>query len=151
MMAVVLIGSSQPKSVWKPLHGPVCTSPLAVCDYRTVNADDLVPTDIVFPDYLGETYNFWPNPNHRFYFLDGQEAHEAWMIKCFDSASSISPEIAQCMYHSRLAPSRPVLSLTNDHLAAVSPHVSFPYLKSNGTEAPRLRESVEVRSFVFYN
>ncbi|KAM4060527.1 hypothetical protein HRG_001914 [Hirsutella rhossiliensis] len=27
-------------NVWKPLRGPVCDSPLAVCDYRTVNDDD---------------------------------------------------------------------------------------------------------------
>ncbi|KAK0766425.1 hypothetical protein N5P37_000148 [Trichoderma harzianum] len=112
-------------NVWKPLRGPVCDSPLAVCDYRTVKDEDRVPTDIIFPDYLGETYNLWPNPNHRFYFIDKQRAEEAWMIKCFDSESMISPEIAQ-----------------------FAPHVSFPY-GHRGDNNPR-RESVEVRAFVFY-
>lgn len=85
-----------PNSVWKPLRGPVRNSPLAVCDYRTVGVEDRVPTDIIFPDYMGETYDFWPNPRHRFYFLDQQAAHEAWMIKCFDSATTANPDIAQC-------------------------------------------------------
>lgn len=83
-------------SVWKPLNGPVEDSPLAVCDYRTVKDEDRVPTDIIFPDYLGETYNFWPNPHHRFYFIDKQLSEEAWMVKCFDSESVKSPDIAQC-------------------------------------------------------
>ena len=71
-------------------------SPLAACDYRTVKDEDRVPTDIVFPDYLVETYNFWPNPCHRFYYIDGQGVDEAWMIKCFDSLTMTRPDVAQC-------------------------------------------------------
>ncbi|KAF4430286.1 hypothetical protein FACUT_8945 [Fusarium acutatum] len=71
---------------------------------KTVRDGDRVPTDIIFPDYLGETYNLWPNSGHRFYFIDGQESDEAWMIKCFDSETNANPEIAQ-----------------------FAPHVSFPY------------------------
>ncbi|KAK4201352.1 putative Aspirochlorine biosynthesis protein N, partial [Triangularia verruculosa] len=84
-------------NVWKPLRGPVYSSPLAVCDYRTVKTEDMVPTDIVFPDFVGETLNFWPNSNHRFYYVDGQREDEAWMIKCFDSGSTTDHNIAQCM------------------------------------------------------
>lgn len=83
-------------SVWKPLKA-VHDFPLAVCDYRTVAVEDLVPTDIVFPDYLGETYNFRPNPSHRWYYIDEQAADEAWMVKCFDSATNHDPNIASCM------------------------------------------------------
>ncbi|KAK7918290.1 hypothetical protein PG985_010164 [Apiospora marii] len=87
--------------------------------------DDRVPTDIIFPDYLGETYNFWPNPKHRFYFVDGQRSDEAWMIKCFDSATADNPSIAQ-----------------------FAPHVSFSYGEAG--DGSLRRESVEVRTFVFY-
>lgn len=115
-------------NVWRPLRGPVRDSPLAVCDYRSVNKEDCVPTDVIFPDYLGETYHFWPNPNHRFYFIDEQQADEAWMIKCFDSATAENADIAQ-----------------------FTPHASFPYRKE-GTENMKVepRESVEVRTFVFF-
>ncbi|EFX02954.1 hypothetical protein CMQ_2883 [Grosmannia clavigera kw1407] len=110
--------------VWKPLRGPVSDFPLAVCDYRTVQDDDRVPCDIIFPDYLGETYNFWPNPQHRFYYIDGQQSNEAWLVKCFDSATATNPNIAQ-----------------------FAPHVAFPYLSAR----PKIpRESIEVRTFVFY-
>ncbi|KAJ2985968.1 hypothetical protein NUW58_g1594 [Xylaria curta] len=105
-------------NVWKPLKGPVHDSPLALCDYRTVKDEDRVPTDIIFPDYLGETYNFWPNPHHRFYFIDRQLTEEAWMVKCFDSESARSPEIAQ-----------------------FAPHVSFPYGRLED-DMPK-RESIE--------
>jgi hypothetical protein len=76
--------------------GPVYDSPLALCDYRTVSDEDRVPTDIIFPDYLGETYNLWPNSSHRFYYIDGQQANEAWMIKCFDSEALKELSVAQC-------------------------------------------------------
>lgn len=67
-----------------------------MCDYRTVDDTDRVATDIIFPDYLGETYNFWPNPKHRLYFVDGQRPDEAWMIKCFDSETANDSSVAPC-------------------------------------------------------
>ncbi|KAM5354322.1 hypothetical protein ACJ41O_000971 [Fusarium nematophilum] len=114
-------------NVWKPLVGPVQDSPLAVCDYRTVKDEDRVPCDIIFPDYLGETYNFWPNPNHRFYYVEEQRDDEAWMIKCFDSATSQNPDVAQ-----------------------FTPHVSFPYVGRGGLNASP-RQSIEVRTFIFFD
>ena len=67
-----------------------------MCDYQSIAKEDRVPTDIVFPDYLGETYNFYPNATHRFYYLDGQMPDEVCLIKCFDSSTSRDPCIAQC-------------------------------------------------------
>ncbi|RVD81167.1 uncharacterized protein DFL_009042 [Arthrobotrys flagrans] len=111
-------------NVWRPLRGPVYDYPLAVCDYRTVDPHDRVPTDIVFPDYLGETYNFWPNPKHRWYYIDAQKENEALLVKCFDSKSALDPSVAQ-----------------------FSPHASFPY-QDQPADTPH-RESIEVRTFVF--
>ncbi|PGH34607.1 hypothetical protein GX50_02591 [[Emmonsia] crescens] len=110
---------------WKPLVGPVDDAPLALCDYRTVALDDRVPTDIVFPDYLGETYNFWANPKHRWYYLEGQLATEALIFKCFDSEAII-----------------------NDKIAQFAPHVSFLY-PNRDPENLSFRESIEVRTYVF--
>ena len=84
-------------SVWRPLRGPIYDHPISMCDYRSVNHQtDRVPTDIVFPDYLGETYNFFPNPEHRFYYLDRQMPDEACLIKCSDTKTARDPSIAQC-------------------------------------------------------
>lgn len=118
-------GRVQIINVWKPLRGPVQNAPLAVCDYRTVDRADEMPTDIIFPDYLGETYNFLPQARHRFYYVDEQEACEAWMIKCFDSATA-----------------------SDDSIAEYCPHVSFPYVSRNNHAKPR--ESVEVRAFALH-
>jgi hypothetical protein len=70
-----------------------------MCDYRSVKRSDEVATDIVFPDYLGETFNFYPDPGHRWYYLAEQKSSEALMIKCFDSATKEDPGIAQCTSH----------------------------------------------------
>lgn len=112
-------------NVWRPLFGPVYDAPLAVCDYRSVNANDAVPTDAVFPDYLGETYNFYPNPEHRWFYIDGQKAEEAWMVKCFDSAALQDPSVSK-----------------------FCPHVAFPFVNPPANVKPR--ESIEVRAYVFY-
>ncbi|EER38582.1 conserved hypothetical protein [Histoplasma capsulatum var. duboisii H88] len=91
------------ENFWKPLVGPVEDAPLALCDYRTVAPADRVPTDIVFPDYLGETYNFWANPEHRWYYLEGQLATEALIFKCFDSEAISNDKIAQCWFETDLS------------------------------------------------
>ena len=37
-------------NVWRPIRGPVASSPLAVCDARSIERDDFVPSDLVYPD-----------------------------------------------------------------------------------------------------
>lgn len=124
-------------SVWKPLRGPVYDAPLAVCDYQTLDYEDRVPTDIIFPDYLGETYHIWPNPKHRWYYIDGQQTNEALMIKCHDSKTSDDPSIAQCKFSSQHAP---ILLSSDNHLELrtdfyTSKSLHMPHLN---TQSPHL-------------
>jgi hypothetical protein len=72
-------------NVWKPIHGPVQTAPLAVCDARTIRSGDLVPTDLRYRDRTGEVYSMRFNPEHRWFYFPSMQADEAMLLKCFDS------------------------------------------------------------------
>lgn len=46
--------------------------PLALCDSRSVDPEDLVPADRVAPGRFGEVYYLTHNPNHKWYVLKGR-------------------------------------------------------------------------------
>jgi len=78
-------------NVWRPLFGPVQDTPLAVCDARTIQSNDLVPIDLLYRDRVGENYNFAHNPAHRWYYVPEMQADEALLLKCYDSATDGRP------------------------------------------------------------
>ena len=53
----LLKGRVQVINLWRPIRGPLQDAPLAVCDARTVDPEDLVPSDLVYRDRVGETYS----------------------------------------------------------------------------------------------
>ena len=77
-------------NVWKPICGPVAQSPLAVCDARTIAADDFVPTDLRYRDRTGEVYSLRWSPRHRWFWFPRMQADEAMLLKCYDSARDVS-------------------------------------------------------------
>ena len=109
-------------NVWRPIRGPVESSPLAVCDARSIGPDDFVPSDLVYPDKVGETYRFKHNPNHRWFYFPHMERNEAILLKCYDSKE--------------------------DGRARFTAHTSFEDPTSLSEAAPR--ESIEVRALVFW-
>ena len=72
-------------NVWKPIRGPVQGAPLAVCDARTIQPGDLVPTDLRYRDRTGEVYSMRYSPSHRWFYFSAMRADEAMLLKCFDS------------------------------------------------------------------
>jgi hypothetical protein len=56
-------------NAWRPIGHSVEQSPLAVCDARTLAFGDLVPSDLVYPDKIGETYAVKYNPRHLWYYF----------------------------------------------------------------------------------
>ena len=46
--------------------------PLALCDSRSVDPEDLVPADRVAPGRFGEVYYLTHNPNHKWYVPKGR-------------------------------------------------------------------------------
>jgi hypothetical protein len=109
-------------NVWRPIKGPVQSNPLALCDARTVDPADLVPSELRYPDRTGETYSVTYSPRHRWFYFPLMRADEAVLIKCFDSA--------------------------RDGRARISVHTAFDD-PTTPAGAPA-RESIEVRAFLFF-
>lgn len=106
-------------NVWRPIVGPVRRSPLALADAATVAPEDLVATDQVFPDRVGEIYHLTHNPGQRWYYAAEMTADEVLLIKGWDSLE--------------------------DGRAQFTPHSAFNL--PNEADAPA-RESIEVRTYV---
>ncbi|MGA6974896.1 MAG: CmcJ/NvfI family oxidoreductase [Candidatus Binatus sp.] len=109
-------------NVWRAIRGPIESSPLALCDARSLGAADIVPTDLVYRDRVGETLGFLFNPNHRWYYFPQMQRNEAILLKCYDSR--------------------------DDGRARFTAHTSFEDPSSPPNAAPR--ESIEVRALVFW-
>ena len=109
-------------NVWRPIRGPVEEAPLALADARSMAAEDLVPSDLIYRDRTGETYAIAYNSAHRWFYFPRMERDEAVLIKCYDSA--------------------------RDGTARWSAHTAF----EDPTTPPdaRPRESIEVRTIAFW-
>ena len=53
----------------------------------SVAPGDLVPSDLVYRDRVGETYGVTLNPQHRWFYVPDMQPDEALLLKCFDSAT----------------------------------------------------------------
>ena len=109
-------------NLWRPIRGPLRDAPLAVCDARSVAQGDLVPSDLVYRDRVGETYGVTFNPNHRWFYVPDMQANEVLLLKCYDSET--------------------------DGRARFAPHTAFEDPTVGVDVAPR--ESIELRTFVFH-
>jgi hypothetical protein len=73
-------------NLWRPIRGPVLESPLTLCDAQSLSEDDLVASDLKYPDRTGETYSITFNPQQRYYYYPKMQPDEPVLIRCFDSA-----------------------------------------------------------------
>jgi len=119
----LLRGRVQVINLWRPiLSEPLRDAPLAVCDSRTLGASDLVPSDLVYRDRVGETYSVKYNPAHQWYYAPEMRRDEALLLKIADTRTDIA--------------------------ARFMPHTSFTDPTTPSDAAPR--ESIEVRTLVFH-
>ena len=126
--------------MWRPL-GKVKSWPLALCDARTLKADDLVTCDIVRRRYVGETYFGKYNPDQRWHYLSDMDFDDVILLKVYDSDSDVAAK------RESVPPPTPSLywhfGLTS---FAGCLHASFP-LEGAGRDV--LRESIELRILAF--
>jgi hypothetical protein len=72
-------------NLWQPIKGPVLSSPLAMCDARSVAPEDWIACDLDYGDRVGEIYNVAFNPEHRWHYVPKMEADEILIFKTYDS------------------------------------------------------------------
>src|SRR5215470_3658507 len=44
-------------NLWRPIRGPVLESPLTLCDAQSLSEQNLIASDLKYPDRTGETYS----------------------------------------------------------------------------------------------
>jgi hypothetical protein len=108
-------------NVWRPLFGPLKDAPLALCDARSVAPQELVASDLVFRDRVGETYSATYSPDHRWSYFPRMSRDEVLLLKCYDSRKDV---------------------------ARFSPHTAFDDPATPPDARPR--ESIELRTFVYF-
>ncbi|CAN7312736.1 CmcJ/NvfI family oxidoreductase [Variovorax sp. LjRoot84] len=108
-------------NLWRPL-ATVERLPLALCDARSIALEDLVPSDLVYRDKVGETYSFTYNPAHRWYWFPKLRPDEVLLLKIYDSLA--------------------------DSTARLTAHTAF----ENPADAPDAppRRSIELRALLFW-
>ena len=109
-------------NLWRPIGGPVFTTPLALCDASTIDPADFLPSDLVYRDKVGETFSVRANPNHRWYYYPQLRPEEALLLKIYDSLT--------------------------DGVARAGAHTAFDD-PSTPVGAPP-RRSIELRALVFF-
>lgn len=109
-------------NAWRPIRGPVERSPLVLADAGSVRPRELIATDQLFPDRIGEIYHLAYAPTQRWYYAPRMTADEVLLIKGWDSRE--------------------------DGRARFTPH-SAAELPGTPDEAPP-RESIEVRTFLVF-
>jgi hypothetical protein len=87
-------------NVWRAISPPPQDVPLAVCDARTVAADDLIEADAIFdesgkPEWSFEGLVVAHHPRHRWYWFPDMTRDEALVFKTHDSDRSR----AHCVPH----------------------------------------------------
>ena len=109
-------------NLWRPIRGPLLRSPLALCDATTLSEENLVGSDLRYPDRTGETYAVTYNPAQRWFYFPKMTADELILIRCFDSA--------------------------REGAARFSAHGAFDDPQTPPDAPPR--ESIETRALVFF-
>lgn len=109
-------------NIWRSIRGRVMDTPLAICDARTISAEDLVEADVLYPDRTGQIYLVQQSSRHRWAYFSDMDRHEALIFKQYDSQMS--------------------------GVARFTPHSAFD-LPVIPPDAP-LRRSIEIRCLVTY-
>jgi hypothetical protein len=117
----LLKGRVQVINLWRPINHPVYDAPLAVAEAPSVRFEELVPSDLVYPHRIGETYNVAFSSEHRLHYVSEQRPDEVLLIKCYDSRT---------------------------YVARFAPHTAF--LVSDSPADVPARESIELRTLVFH-
>ena len=72
-------------NTWRAIENPVYKSALTLAQSNSVQLDDLVETDLFYPDRHGEIYECKYNPGHKWWYYPLMTPDELLLFKGFDS------------------------------------------------------------------
>ena len=109
-------------NVWRPIGHAVIDTPLALCDAASFSEDDLIMTDLVYKDRVGEIASVRHGASHRWVYFSRMTPDEVVLIKCHDTA--------------------------RDGRARLSFHSAFKDPNAPADAPPR--QSIEIRTIAFF-
>lgn len=109
-------------NVWRPIGHTARDWPLALGDAGSFAPEDLIGSDLIFPQRRGEIYLVAHNPAQRWLYVPDLQPDEAVLIKCWDSDPSV---------------------------ARFAPHTGFEDPTTPAGTKPR--ESIEFRTIAFFD
>lgn len=109
-------------NVWRPVNHAAVDWPLALANSRSIAPEDLVATEIVYPDRTGEIFSLRYSARHAWHYYPAAALDEAILIKCYD---------------------------TRDDIAQWAPHTAFDNPQTPPGTPPR--ESIEFRTIAFFD
>ncbi len=111
-------------NIWRPIESPVENKPLIICEYDSIDDDDLIPAERHYPDgRIGGIYYLAYNPKQRWFYFPQMRRDEVVLLKCFDSLT--------------------------DGTARWTAHGSFD--DANRPADAKPRESIEIRTLMFFD
>ena len=108
--------------VWRAIRNPIESDPLAICDARSLAAEDLLISERRYPHRVGQTYQIAHSAAHEWYYFPRMARDEALVFKVYDSDTGGT--------------------------ARFTAHSAFRDPATTADSPPR--ESIEARSFAFF-
>jgi hypothetical protein len=109
-------------NTWRSIRSAIESHPLAVCDATSIAETDMVSIPLVYPDRTGVVQIMSFEPDQRWYYYPQMQQDEVLLLECFDS-------------------------LEKDR-SRYTAHTAFE--DPTTPQGARERESIEVRTLVFY-
>lgn len=108
--------------IWRPIRGDVYTDPLGICDGRTIPREGFIPIQRCYKHRTAESFHISYNPSHVWFYLPRMRRDEAIVFKVYDTDPNVTKFTAHTAFDDPTTP----------------------------PGAPA-RESIETRTFVFYD
>ena len=96
-------------NVWRSTGAsPVLDTPLAVCDARSVQPEDLVATELRYPDRTGEISLVRHRPAHHWSYVSEMRRDEVLLFKQYDSDRAVARFVPHAAFdHPAMPPDAP--------------------------------------------
>lgn len=72
-------------NVWRPVESPITSSPLGFIRPSSMNADDWMNIELIYPDRRGQILGVAANPNHEWFYQSHMHPDEAAIFNIFDN------------------------------------------------------------------
>lgn len=83
-------------NLWRNIADePIAKHPLALCDGRSVNPEDLVVFELHYADRIGENYFAKSSSRHRWHYYSAMRNEEALLIKQWDSEGTLAQSLGK--------------------------------------------------------